>query len=489
MEHKLPKLKRIDHNKPKKKKILLMSDDLRLHSGIGTMSKEFVLGTLHKYDWVQIGGAVNHPDKGKVFDLSEDSAKETGVQDASVKVYPVDGYGNPDILRQLLAIEKPDAVLHFTDPRFWIWLYQMEHELRQHIPLLYYNIWDDLPDPQWNENFYESCDLLMAISKQTYGINKRVRKRKPVKDWELAYVPHGINENNYKPIADSEDNIKAKRLELFKDEPTDFVAFWNNRNIRRKVPGDVILAFKTFCDQLTPEQAKRCALVMHTQPIDDNGTNLHEVVKTVCPDYRVIFHEKKVSPQELNLLYNIADVTINMASNEGFGLSGAESLLAGTPIINNVTGGLQDQCGFHYEQAETWDADGVTTTSTRKYFTAEDYIEIGSLHNFRKWKGAVSAGEWAKPVWPSNRSLQGSPPTPYIFDDRCSFEDVGDMILEWYNTDKKERNEAGLKGRKFAQDPKIGMASQNGMCKLMIDAIDGTFKNWKPRKRFSLITA
>ena len=41
-----------------KKKILLLSDDLRMSSGVGTMSREFVYGTLHKYDWVQIGGDV-----------------------------------------------------------------------------------------------------------------------------------------------------------------------------------------------------------------------------------------------------------------------------------------------------------------------------------------------------------------------------------------------------------------------------------------------
>ena len=35
-----------------KKKILLLGDDIRLNSGIGTMSREIVMGTLHKYDWV-----------------------------------------------------------------------------------------------------------------------------------------------------------------------------------------------------------------------------------------------------------------------------------------------------------------------------------------------------------------------------------------------------------------------------------------------------
>ena len=32
----------------KKKKILIMSDDLRMHSGIATQAKEFVMGTIHK---------------------------------------------------------------------------------------------------------------------------------------------------------------------------------------------------------------------------------------------------------------------------------------------------------------------------------------------------------------------------------------------------------------------------------------------------------
>ena len=45
-----------------KKKILLLSDDLRMSSGVGTMSREFVLGTLEHYDWVQVGGAIKHPD-------------------------------------------------------------------------------------------------------------------------------------------------------------------------------------------------------------------------------------------------------------------------------------------------------------------------------------------------------------------------------------------------------------------------------------------
>ena len=104
-----------------------------MHSGIATMSREFVIGTAHEYDWVQLGAAIKHPDEGKVFDISADVNKEAGIDHASVKIYACSGYGNPQILQQVMNAEQPDAILHFTDPRFWIWLYQIEHTIRQHI--------------------------------------------------------------------------------------------------------------------------------------------------------------------------------------------------------------------------------------------------------------------------------------------------------------------------------------------------------------------
>ena len=157
-----------------KKTILLLSDDLRMHSGIATMSKEIVLGSVHKYNWIQVAAAVQHPDYGKIIDVSDDVKTNTGVSDASVILYPNHGYGTPELIRELLSKHKIDAILHFTDPRYWIWLYDMEHEIRQTCPLFFYHIWDDLPDPKYNRDYYESCDWLGCISKQTYGIVKRV---------------------------------------------------------------------------------------------------------------------------------------------------------------------------------------------------------------------------------------------------------------------------------------------------------------------------
>ncbi len=456
-----------------KKKILLLSDDLRMHSGIGTMSRFFVKETIGHYDWVQLGGAIKHPDKGKIADLSESMRKDLKVPDAYCKVYATDGYGNPSILKEIIDLEKPDAILHFTDPRFWGWLYQMEHELRQNIPLMYYTIWDDLPYPRWNEPFYESCDLLMCISKQTYGIVNNVVRKYPKKDWQITYVPHGIDEEKYFPVDSfhSEYNdFKKYKKSLVGD--SDFVLYWTNRNIRRKMPGDLILAYKLFCDSLPKEKAKKCCLLLHATAVDPNGTDLPAVIDEICPDYKVVIDESKVDDKHMNWLYNIGDVTVNIASNEGFGLSGAESLMSGTPIINNVTGGLQDHCGFKLNG---------------KYLTADDYVKIGSLHDDRKWKDEpkLTHGEWVKPVWPSNRALVGSPPTPYIFDDRCRFDDVAEAMKSWYDEGHENREDAGAKGREFVLDPEVGMS-----CKQMglnfIKDMDGCFEKFEKRKRFTL---
>jgi hypothetical protein len=157
-----------------KKKILLLSDDLRMHSGVSTMSRELVMGTIHQYDWVQIAGAINHPEQGKIINISEEIRKNTNIKDAYAVLYPTAGYGNEDVLYSVIARENPDAIMHFTDPRYWTWLYAIEREVRKKIPITYLNIWDDLPYPMWNRPFYESCDSLFSISKQTYNINKWV---------------------------------------------------------------------------------------------------------------------------------------------------------------------------------------------------------------------------------------------------------------------------------------------------------------------------
>jgi glycosyltransferase involved in cell wall biosynthesis len=254
-----------------------------------------------------------------------------------------------------------------------------------------------------------------------------------IKKWNsvlTGYVPHGLNHNMFKPLDSTDAGYIAMHKQIKDANKVDFVVMWNNRNIRRKQPGDVILAFKTFVDSLPTDQQSKVALLMHTQPVDENGTDLKAVWKAIAPNCKVIFSEQKLSTPDLNAMYNVADVVINIGSNEGWGLSSTEAMLSGTPIINNVTGGLQDQCGFEDENGEWLRFDGEFATN-----------------HAGKYK---KHGIWVKPVFPSNRSLQGSPQTPYIFDDRAKYEDVADAIAYWYELSQENRAAYGFAGRTWA---------------------------------------
>ena len=182
-----------------RKTILMLSDDIRTTSGVGNMAKEIILNTAHRYNWVNLGGAVKHPDHEKGFDISADVDGMTGLKDASVKVIACNGYGDQSILRSLITQEKPDAIVHFTDPRYWAWMYAMENEIRQQCPLIFYTIWDDLPYPMWNREFYRSDDMLLCISKQTKNLVENVLRDHP-KPGRVQYVPHGIDEKKYFPV-------------------------------------------------------------------------------------------------------------------------------------------------------------------------------------------------------------------------------------------------------------------------------------------------
>ena len=456
--------------KDQRKKILLLSDDMRLHSGIATMARELVIQTAHHFNWVNLGGAMNHPDEKKAFDLSADVNKQVGIEDANVKLYATSGYGTADIVRELIRVEKPDAILHFTDPRYWTWLYDIEREIRQQMPLMYLNIWDDYPAPLYNKAYYECCDLLMGISKQTVNINKLVLEE-ATKGKIIEYVPHGINEEFFFPITPeykNYDKYQEFKKTIFDGKEIEFVVFWNSRNIRRKSPGDVILAYRQFCDQIGKEAAKKCALVMHTQPVDQNGTDLYAVRDAVCdPSYvNVFFSQDRLGAEQMNWLYNLADVSMLISSNEGWGLSLTESMMAGTMIIGNVTGGMQDQMRFVDDNGQ--------------WYTPS--FEVPSNHMGTH----LEHGEWAVPVFPSNISLVGSVPTPYIHDDRCDFRDVANAIQEVYELSPEERKQKGQAGREWVLSEEAMMSAKN-MGRNIIKYVDQTFEQFVPRSKYDIL--
>ena len=443
-----------------RKKILLLSDDIRLHSGIATVAREIVIQTAHHFNWLTIGAAINHPEKGKRFDLSPDINSQAQISDSWVHLIANNGYGDPDLIRSILQQEKPDALFIITDPRYYTWLFQIENEVRKKVPIIYLNIWDDLPAPNYNRAYYESCDALLAISKQTKFINEIVLGEKAASKI-IKYIPHGLNPEIFKPV-EVPPQIKEN---IIGDK--EFVVFFNSRNIRRKSIPDLIWSYRIFIEKLSVEERKKCLLLLHTQPIDDNGTDLPKVVETLnnIEGFDVRFSPNKLSSEELNYLYNLADVTCLLTSNEGWGLTLTESMLAGTMILANTTGGMQDQMRFTDEKGE--------------WYTPS--LEVPS-NNTGKYK---KHGKWAIPVFPSSRSIQGSPPTPYIWDDRCDPVDVAEKLEQIYWMSKEERKQNGLEGRQWCLSEQAGF-NTFAQAQRVIEALDELFETWSPREDYEL---
>lgn len=433
------------------------------------MAREMVVGTSHHFNWVQIAGAINHPDKGKKLDISLDVNTSNNITDASVMLYPTDGYGTPDLLRAIISIEQPDAVMIFTDPRYWIWLFQMESEIRKTTPLIYLNIWDDLPTPMYNKAYYESCDALLAISKQTYNINQMVLGDL-AKSKTIQYVPHGISEKDFYPITNTHSEwgeFDMFKTQIFNNKQYEFVVFFNSRNIRRKNPGDVILSFVEFTKTLPKDKIDKVALLMHTDAVDENGTDLNAVRDLLCTEgQNVIITNKKFNPKQMNWLYNMSNISMLISSNEGWGLSLTESMMAGRMIIANVTGGMQDQMRFEDENGK--------------------WIEFNKdfcSNHFGKYK---KCGEWALPVFPSNVSLVGSVPTPYIFDDRCDFRDVAKQIKTAHDLGETEMQRRGELGRQWVMSTESMMSAKH-MCDNIISGINDAIMDFIPKKTFEMI--
>lgn len=457
--------------KEDRKKILLLCDDIRSNSGVANIAKDMVVHTCQHYNWINLAGSIKHPDAGKKIDISQALEKELGLEDIYAMIYPTDGYGDPQLLRRVIREENPDAIMIITDPRYFEWLFNMEREIRKEIPIMYLNIWDDWPAPQYNEAFYESCDGLFAISKQTKLINEIVLGDN-AKDKVLRYIPHGINTDLFYPkTAEDKDyqNYQEFKKQLLKKD-YDFTMLFNSRNMRRKQIPDAMLAFRMFLDKLPKEQADKCAFVLHTEVVSNHGTDLEAVREYLFGDKyedNIIFSTQRLPAQSMHWLYNIADIQIQLSSNEGWGLAITEAMLCGTPFIATVTGGMQDQMGF-------LDKDNKWFTPTK---------DLPSNH----YGTLKSHGGWSYPVYPSSISMQGSPKTPYIFDDRIDVREASEAIMSAYNNRNQLKN-MGMKAREWAMSEEVGFTSEI-MCKRIIDGIDNTFDNFTPRNNYEVVNS
>jgi len=388
-----------------KKKVLILSDHALSTSGVGTQTRHLVNGLLEKGGWTfrQFGAAIKHTDYRTVM-VNEDFI-----------IKPIDGFGNRDLLRVTLATEKPDLLLIFTDPRFFIWLFEMEDEIHQVCPIAWWHVWDNLPYPAFNSPLYEATDLINCHSYSTYSM---LKDRFPDK---TNFIPHSLPPDIFYPISRSEKRQYRANL-LGNNRADNFVAIWVNRNARRKRPSDVLESWKIFIDDLKKKHGHdKATLIMHTDPLDQEGPNLYAVCDHFGISNNVVFSKERLGFDKMNVLYNISDVCINISFAEGFGLATLEAMNAGVPIIAAKTGGLTRQVVDHRDGSQNGvalDIDmKVMVGSQGVPYIYEDYVssektaqavmQIYELTDLERAKLSSKVYEYAHSEFSFNKTIDG----------------------------------------------------------------------------------
>jgi glycosyltransferase involved in cell wall biosynthesis len=407
-----------------KKTILLLSDHQLSTSGVGTQARWLVSGLIEtgKYSFRCFGGAIKHDNY------------DTVVVNPDFIIKPTNGFGDRNLLRKTLAQVKPDALMLFTDPRFFTWVWEMEDEIHQICPITYWHLWDNAPWPEFNRPFYESTDLINCINYPTYEM---VKERFPEK---TNYIPHAVPTDLYGVMTKSEIE-KFKTALLGRDRLDHFTPLFVGRNARRKMPSDVIKSWRMFLDKLQEKHGhQKATLVLHTDPLDQEGTNLFMLVDLYGVKDSVVFSKERIGFNEMKTLYNVCDTVINRSSAEGFGLPILESIMCGKPPIVIKTGGLTRQV----EDPDTGEQFGIG-------------------------------------LKPDVQTLMGNHMVPYIFEDFVSHETFADALMKMY--------EMGPEGREALGKKAMERASKEYDLKKVIsdwdDTLTSTIDRWQnDRKSF-----
>lgn len=411
-----------------KKTVLVLSDHPLSPSGVGTQTKYMIEALLStgRYRFICLGGAMKHED------YTPTNVDPWG---SDWTIFPVDGYGSEETIRSILRQEKPDVLWFMTDPRFYTWLWEMENEIRAVCPMMYYHVWDNYPYPMFNGDYYRSTDHIACISKVTYDIVKTVAPTV-----SCSYLPHGVDSNAYRKFTKADDTLKVKNLreQLTNGKADKKIFFWNNRNARRKQSGTIIWWFKEFLDEVGHDKA---ALVMHTDARDPHGQDLPHLIEHLgITQGQVILSTVKTTAEELAVMYNAADFTINISDAEGFGLATLESLACGTPIIVNMTGGLQEQV-----------TDG------------------------KNWFG------WG--IHPSSKTVIGSLQVPYIYEDRMNQQEFQTTLKKALNVSSKAYKKMSTGGIKHVKDNYSFEQLTNGWIDVMDNFIEAN-GSWDTRNNY-----
>ena len=294
-----------------KKRLLLVSDNPLLFSGLGRWCRELAYRLQTKYDIAVAGwhyGGARHS--------------------CPFHIYPIEKLA-PNYINTMVGILEdfqPDIVLGLGDLDYFLPFLELKKIFSKAkvINWYVYLTVDGQPlNPAWKDTI-EAMDGIATCT--NYG-RKWLKVLSPKVDPEVIYL--GFNVQQFG------DTYSREQLKAHNNMSDTFIMFNNQQNTVRHNISTVIWAFKDFVDKHPDAKVK---LICNNDPEDIGGPNLvTEVARTGLGDKIVLGINKSVmrarKDEDINGYYNLSDLSVFGSCNEGFGLPLLEGYSVGLPAI------------------------------------------------------------------------------------------------------------------------------------------------------------
>ena len=201
-------------------------------------------------------------------------------------------------------------------------------------PVVLYTPVDAGPiDPEWVARFPTAA---AAVAYTDYGRHELIEANSHSEEFACDVVPHGVDTQMFRPLGDSlDDTLKAKRhLGLVTEDDEDsFIVLNANRNQQRKRVDLTLEGFAQFARGKPPG----VQLMLHMGR-KDIGWDIEKLGRRLGIEERLVITGPSeglttLSNEQLNTLYNAADVGLNTSGGEGWGLPAFEHAATGKPQV------------------------------------------------------------------------------------------------------------------------------------------------------------
>lgn len=259
------------------------------------------------------------------------------------------GFGDNAIVPSIIK-EKPDALFLYND--MMVTQAIMEKIPPEHMPPKKY-LYLDIVYPWQNVEVYEN---LKRFNFEKIWVFLNYWKKHLIEDIGfdpniVEVMPHGVDFERFVDVPMEE----AKKELGFK--PSDFLVVNMNRNSSRKCWDITIKSFLEFLKR--ENMNKRIKLYCGGLLSHNDGYNIPQIIlsesKRIGLDPNSVLNEHTfynhkplhLTDDEVNMIYNAADVGLNTCRGEGFGLTTTEHLYFNRPQIVSGVPALVETLGKH----------------------------------------------------------------------------------------------------------------------------------------------